>query len=125
MKIFKYETDLHKIDIDHPALPIINDLIHRLIVTVNRRGHSYNPDNDGYIVLVEEGDSDRPLTEIWPDGDRRLIDVPWEGVAMDDTGKYFVAVYLANNQFGLVFVIPDASWLGTDLRGVLEDHLDP
>ena len=106
---FKYETDLYRRDIDHPALPIINDLINRLIVTLNRSDHRYNPKNDGYIVLVEEGDSDRSLTEIWSDGDRRLIDVPGEGIAMDDTGKYFVAVYLANSQFDLVLVIPDAS----------------
>jgi len=124
MKTFKYDTNLEKIDIDNPAFPIINEFIHRLIITANTKQYPYNPENDGYIVLVEADDVDRALIEIWPDGDWGLLDIPWEGITKDETGQFFIATYLANNQFGLVFVIPDKYWLKGELREVIESHLD-
>ena len=47
----------------------------------------------------------------------------WEGVHKQ--GEFFIAVWLANDQFGIVFVIPDASWINGELRTVLEDNLVP
>ena len=123
MITFKYDTDLGKISIDNPAFPIINEFIHRLIITANTKQHPYRPEHEGYLVLVEPDDTDRPLTEIWPDGDWGLLDIPWEGITKQ--GDFFIAVYLANNQFGLVFVIPDKYWLEGELRAAIESHLDP
>ena len=52
-----------------------------------------------------------------------LLEVPWEGVSIME--GHFYALYLANNQFGIGFVIPDAPWLDSRLRSVLMEHLDP
>ena len=117
---FTSEADLLRLNPAHSALPIITDLINRLI----KQGYPYDPENDGYIVLVEEGDIDRPLTEIWSDDAYCLIDVPWEGITKDESGKYFIAIFLANNQYGLVFVIPDADWIYGELRECIEAYLD-
>jgi hypothetical protein len=50
-----------------------------------------------------------------------LSEVPFEGVTMVD--GFFYAVYLANNQFGIGFLIPDAEWLPGELRRHLEEHI--
>jgi hypothetical protein len=35
-----------------------------------------------------------------------LLDIYWEGIMKQ--GDFFIAIYLANNEYGLVFVITDA-----------------
>lgn len=112
-----------KLPPDHPAQPIIEDLAKKLLVTTASMVRPYDPEADGWLVLVEEIDIDRPLTEIWADDAYRLIDIPFEGTTLQK-GMY-VSVFLASNQFGLVFVIPDEEWLPDELRNVLEDNLVP
>jgi hypothetical protein len=51
------------------------------------------------------------------------LDIPWEVITLRD--GFFNAVFLANNEFGIVFVIPDAEWVDVNLREVIEYHLDP
>ena len=108
---------------DDLARSIVEDLANRLLVTDHSTIRPYDPDADGWVVLISETDVDQPLTEIWGDDAYRLIDVPWEGVTRQD--RFYVAVFLANNDFGLVFVIPDEDWLPDELRNVLEDNLVP
>jgi hypothetical protein len=38
---------------------------------------------------------------------------------------FYTAIYLANNEYGLCFVIPDAPWVDGELRELIEDILDP
>ena len=54
---------------------------------------------------------------------RKLEDVFWEGVEV--RSGHFIAVFLPNNQFGLIFVIPDEDWLPHGLRRVLCENLVP
>ena len=121
MLLFKSHDDLQKLPTSNPAYPIIEDLVKRLIVDFIKEGNLYIPDDHGYIALVEEQDKDRVLTEIWEEG--TLLTIPWEGITLRD--DFFQAVYLANNEFGIVFVIPDAEWVNGKLREVIEYHLDP
>jgi hypothetical protein len=120
---FKSISDLSKLSLDDPAYPIIDDLAKRLLVTDESTAYPYDPEADGWIVLIEPEDIDRPLTEIWGDDAYSLIQTPFEGVTLEK--GMFVAVFLANNRFGLVFVIPDEDWLPDELRNVLEDNLTP
>jgi uncharacterized protein YhdP len=94
-----------------------------LLITDESMTRPYDPEADGWIVLIEESDATRQLTEIWGDDAYRLIDIPWEGVTRQD--GFYVAIFLANNDFGLVFVIPDEDWLPDELRNVLEANLVP
>ncbi len=121
MKQFKFATDLQQLPPDDPAYDLVADLVQRLIVNYEADGFTYDPDADGWIVLIEEGDTERILDEIWDDW--TLLDVPWEGITRE--GDFFIAVFLANNEFGLVFVIPDADWVNGQLRDVIEENLDP
>jgi hypothetical protein len=120
---FKSISDLSKLSPDDPAHPIIEDLAQRLLVIDESTAHPYDPEADGWIVLIEPEDIDRPLTEIWGDDAYSLIQTPFEGVTLEK--GMFVAVFLANNRFGLVFIIPDEPWLPNKLRNVLEDNLVP
>ena len=120
MITFKSPEDLTKLSPTEPAYPTVKQLIEQLIEAYTWEGHPYNADDYGYIVLIEPRDTDRVLDEIWDDW--RLVDVPWEGIMLRD--GYFTAIFLANNEYGLVFVIPDADWVTGELRSVIEDHLD-
>ena len=121
MITFKSFACLSKLNPADPALPVIRGFLNTLIVEGERMGHAYHPDNDGHIALIERGDVDRVIHELW--SDRTLADVPYEGVSKRD--GFWTAVYLSDNQFGIIFLIPDREWLSDDLREVLEDNLVP
>lgn len=118
---FKCPQDLHHLPPSHPAYPRIKDLIDRPIVNFHPPGRTYNPDDDGWICLIEEGDIDRVLHEVWDDW--TLADVLWEGIRYQD--GIYEAVYLADNEKGFVFLIPDEPWITDELRETIEFYLDP
>jgi hypothetical protein len=120
MKTFMSLSDLDKLSDDDPAKPVVKQLLIWLIGDGEFPDHPYDPEEHGYIALVEPGDVQRELTDIdMP----RLTDVMWEGVSIID-GHYH-AVYLGAGDYGIGFVIPvDAPWIGEELRAVLESLLD-
>jgi len=121
MKTFKSPDDLQKLSENHPAHATVKELIVQLIEAYTWEDHPYNAEDYGYILLVEEGDTDRELDELW-DG-CTLLNIPWEGIMLQ--GDFYTAIYLANNEYGLTFVIPDADWVTGELREMIEDILDP
>ncbi len=121
MLSFKSESDLQQLPQDDPAYPIISDLVQSLIVECPDSAYPYDPEAHGFISLIEEQDIDRVIHEIWEDW--TLLDVHWEGVVVRD--NYYVAIFLANNEWGWVAVIEDAEWIDGKLRDILTEHLDP
>ena len=115
---FKSLSDLHQLPATDSAYPLVKQLVERCIVPYDT---PYRPEDEGWIVLIQEGDVEGPLTDVWDDWS--LLDIPWEGIMK--VGDFFQAIFLANNEFGLVFVIPDAPWVRGRLRQVIEAHLDP
>jgi len=103
MITFKSSSDLSKLPRQHPALPLVAELLERI-----------GPEC-GYLVLIEEGDVNVDLPEMHC----RLADIPWDGAGK--LGHYFHAIHLTNNQFGIGFLIPDAPWVKGKLRSVLEE----
>ncbi|MBK8637867.1 MAG: hypothetical protein IPN92_06100 [Chromatiaceae bacterium] len=118
---FKSTADLKQLPATHPAYPLIQDLVARLIVDYQPPGRAYAPEDDGWIALIEESDVHRVLTEIWPDW--QLADVEWEGITYRD--GFWQAIYLADNEKGFVLVIPDEPWITDELRETIEFYLDP
>ena len=121
MITFKSTDDLSKIPYDHPAHATVEELIEQLISAYSPPGRAYDAEDDGYIILVEPEDAQRTLDELW-DG-ATLLNIPWEGIFLRD--GFYIAIYLANNEYGLSFVIPDAGWVTGELRELTEDILDP
>ena len=121
MITFKSTEDLSKLPPSHPAFPTVQELVDRLITAYTSSGQPYNWQDYGYVILIEEADVNGTIDEIW-DG-CTLLDIYWEGIMLRD--GFFIAIYLANNEYGLVFVIPDAPWVNGELRQMIEDTLDP
>lgn len=117
---FKSPKDLQQLSPTNPSYPVISDLVQRLIVDFPE-GYTYDPSADGWIVLWEETDGNRPVSEIW-DSTTRLTDLLWEGWTKKDS--HFIGVFLANNQWGLCVVVPDKPWIHPDLRQCIENNLD-
>ncbi|NEX23800.1 hypothetical protein G3480_26650 [Thiorhodococcus mannitoliphagus] len=116
MRSFKSPKDLKSFPSDHPAKPLLTELVNSLTTF-----EGYDPDADGWVVLIDEGDIDKPLIDLWEDW--TLLDAPWEGVMKVD--GFYEVIFLANNQFGIVFVVPIQPWLPPHYRSALEEHLDP
>ena len=120
MLTFKHHSNLRKLPPDDPALPVMKTLVKQLIDDFNEPGQYYSPEDFGYLVLIEPGDTDRVLTDV--DMPWTLADVPWEGASM--RGNFFYAVYLGTGDYGMGFVIPNAEWVNGRLRKTLESILD-
>jgi hypothetical protein len=121
MYTFKSTEDLSKLSPDDPAYATIKELIEQLITAYSPPGRAYDPEDDGYIILIEPEDVDRTLDELWDVA--TLLNIPWEGIFLQ--GNYYVGIALLNNEYGLTFVIPDAPWVDGELREMIEDILDP
>ena len=121
MITFKSTEDLSKLSPNDPAYPIIKELVDQLISAFTNPGETYDYEAYGYVILIEEGDVDRELNEIY-DG-CTLLNIPWEGIAL--RGSYLVAITIFNDDYGLCVVIPDAPWVNGELRELIEDILDP
>ena len=63
MKTFMSLSDLDRLADDDPARPIIKQLLEWLTAPGDFPDHPYDPDDHGYIALVEPGDVDRELAE--------------------------------------------------------------
>jgi len=120
MKTFTSTSDLSKLADDDPARPVVRQLLEWLIADCEFPDHSYDPEEHGYIALVEPEDVDRELDDIdMP----RLTEIMWEGVSIID--GFYHAVYLGAGDYGIGFVLPvDAPWLTEELREVLDLLLD-
>ena len=105
MKTFKSIADLEQVRND-----LLYATIKSLSLPVIADCPEYRPEDDGYLVLIERDDAARVLDDL--DMPWRLSEVPFEGVSMVDGNFY--AVYLANNQFALGFLIPDTDWVTGD-----------
>lgn len=71
-------------------------------------------------MLIEPGDVDRVLTVLAPP--YRLCEVSFEAVRV--VAGHHVGVFLANNQYAIVFLVPDALWLPAAVREHLERHME-
>jgi hypothetical protein len=94
--------------------PILEELVYQFFIEAD----DYDPDVDGFIALVEPKDISKPLTDIWPETETTLADVMWEGFTQQD--DYHLGIYLANNQYGIIFIIRDHD-LTPELREVVEN----
>jgi hypothetical protein len=121
MITFKSPEDLNKLSPDDPSYPTVKELIEQLISAYTTPDHPYDAEDYGYIILVEPEDAQRELDELW-DG-CTLLSIPWEGIFLRN--GFYIGIWLANNEYGLTFVIPDADWVDGELREFIEDILDP
>lgn len=113
---FKSHFDLSKLSPSDPAYPVMKELVEQLIDTYTQPGITYNADDYGYCVLLEEGDLDGRYL---PGLGSNFLDVLWEGAFKKD--GFYVAIFLWNDDAGMTVTIPDALWVNGELRKLLDE----
>ena len=67
MLTIKTPTDLRQLPSDHSLYAPAKTLVERLIIPFHHPDNPYNADEEGFIVICEDGDQDGPLMSLWPD----------------------------------------------------------
>ncbi len=116
MLTFKSNADLSQLPATHPAYLVMKELVEQLIDAYTQPGITYNADDYGYCVLLEESDLDGTYDV---PGIGNLLEVLWEGAFKKD--GYYVAIVLWNDDAGMTVTIPDAPWVNGDLRKLLDE----
>ena len=119
MKIIKSITDVEQLHIAPLLCALMQQLLVQLQDAYSEGGYEYNPAEDGYLVLIEEKDSEE---DIMAQLGHKLIDAVFEGVHYED--GCFVTCTLPNNQFGITWVIPNEGWLDNTLRKRLQQECE-
>ena len=83
-------------------------------------GDNYNPSDCGFVVLLNQHTTDTDALELMG---RTWADARLEGVSFDSETNCFLTVWLANNQYGLTFLVPNEEWLDPAFRAVLLDEM--
>ncbi len=121
MKPFKSSSDVEATCLQPQLEMLVKRLFTQLRDVYEDGGYEYRPEDDGFLVLLEEHDSANvPATQYG----YTLLNAIYEGVQVVDC--CFVAHVLHNNQFGITWIIPDAPWLDKRLRErLLHECLSP
>ena len=105
MKKIITETDLSFIKSEQ-VKHVAESEYKRLLDIFQSPGSPYNPGNDGYILVLDESDTENEIKQYFG---VNFQDILWEGV--HKVNDCFVGVVMFNNQFGLTVIIPDMPWL--------------
>lgn len=89
-------------------------------------GWTWDPDEHGAFVLVEQGDDVRDFHEVGLNPqDSGLVGAFWEVCFKHDDKGLFEVFILYGNDTGWTFIIPDAEWLDRELRERLASEAEP
>lgn len=129
MKILKSLEDVEAAGLSPPIREVAEHVVRNLIAAYAEYGETYNADDYGYTVVIEEGDTEDDVrrltgggTEFPPvlTGAYGLRDALFEGVVYE--GGCFLTCTLHNNEYGISWIVPDAPWLDSELRAKLADE---
>ena len=67
MLTIKTPTDLNQLPLNHSLYTPAKTLVELLIVPYHHPDKPYRADEEGFIVICEDGYQDGPLNSIWPD----------------------------------------------------------
>lgn len=118
MKTFKCLADVDNARLQPPIKMAVQQCMQSVL---DAYGAAYDPDNDGWVILVEQTTSDIEIQELFG---APLQDISLEGVTYDSRSKCFLTLNLSNNQFGITIVIPDQPWIPKELRNRLMYELN-
>lgn len=99
--------------------------IHRAVTRAVRTfldgyGDNYDPENCGFVVLLDPEATDADALKLMG---RTWADARLEGASFDSETNCFLTCWLANNQYGLTFIVPDEEWLDPAFRALLLDEM--
>jgi len=120
MKQFKSIVDINQLPSNHPARVPVKEHLGFYRQMYDSPSYPCDPDSCGWVVLIEEVDIDRKLSEIWTDW--KLADVPWENAYKD--GDFIIALFIPNDDFKLTFIIPSGPAIYDELPQTLKDIIN-
>lgn len=119
MKTFKSLADVEAADLSPPVRDAVRRVVRGLIEAYAEYGETYDPDDDGYAILVEGGESE---TEIEAEVGYGLRGALFEGGYRED--GCFVTCTLHNNQYGISWIVVDSPALDPAIRARLLEECD-
>jgi hypothetical protein len=104
---------------------LLHECLSRILDAYQETGTAWDPDQLGYICLIEEGDDVRGLEETGISPARNgLVGAYKEFVLWHPDARLWEVGVLYCNDYGIIFFVPDAEWLDHDLRSILADEAE-
>jgi len=118
MKVFKSIEDVEAAGLSPPVHGVVHRVVSGFIEALAQYGGTYDPDDDGWAILIEGGDEAEVAAEIgYP-----LTEALFEGVFREE--NCFVGCVLHNNQFGYSLIFVDSPKLDPAVRAKLVAECD-
>lgn len=114
MKTFRSLEEVESAGLSPPVYAAVHGVLKNLIDAYAEHGEVYDPEDDGYVILVEGGESDG---EVAAEVGYSLMEALFEG-GFHENGC-FQTCTLHNNQYGISWVIIDSPALDAALRAKL------
>jgi hypothetical protein len=118
MKVFRTIEDVERARLPGDLHAVVHGLLSSIIAEYARGGCTFNPDEDGHVLLIEEGDSDDAVRAALG---ATLLDAVLEGCTYES--RTFVGCVQFNNQFIISVLVEDAPWLNPAARARLVQNL--
>jgi hypothetical protein len=113
MKVLKSLADVAAAGLPPPVHRAAHGVLKSFIEALAEHGVEYDPEDDGYVIVVEGGDEAEVAAEVgYP-----LSEALLEGGSYED--GCFVTCTLHNNQFGISWVVVDSPTLDPTVRARL------
>ena len=117
MKVLKSLEEVESAGLSPPVYAAAHGVLKNLIDAYAKHGETYDPEDDGYVIVIEGGESD---AEVEAEVGYNLREALYEG------GLYehgcFVTCTLHNNQFGISWVVIDSPKLDPAIRAKLVEE---
>lgn len=110
MLAFRSLEDIPKARLPTHLIPPVTKLMRSINAA---HGAGYQPDDDGFVILVTPTDTDKGLAARLG---TRWSESCFEGVSYDKTSRLYHAVIIRGNQFTLSILVPNELWLDPAIR---------
>lgn len=111
MKTFKSLEEVESAGLSPPVERVVRCVVAGIVRAYAEHGETYDAEEHGYTILIEEGDTDADLDAEVGYNLRKAI---LEGGYCEH--GLFCTCVLHNNEYGVSFLVPDAPWLDPEIR---------
>ena len=117
MKVLKSLEEVESAGLSPPVYAAAHGVLKNLIDAYEKHGETYDPEDDGYVIVIEGGESD---AEVEAEVGYNLRDALYEGGFYEN--GCFQTCTLHNNQFGISWVVIDSPKLDPAIRAKLVEE---
>jgi len=117
MKVLKSLEEVEAAGLSPPVYAAAHGVMKGLIDAYSEHGEVYDPEDDGYLIVIEGGEHD---AEVVAEVGYSLREALYEGGSYES--GCFVTATLHNNQFGISWVVVDSPELDPAIRAKLVEE---